>query len=107
MVAQNETPPPAQGPQQAIPRVILLYRQLESGARQVLGIEIAGVRFGGIVAVDTGVDMTRPSNLPPNLVRLNLETLWPFEWKDESTSGVLVAGANDMPPEPKGPRIVR
>lgn len=109
MVSPNGMPPPpaATGSQQVIPQVVLIYKQLENGVRQVIGIELGGARLGGIVAVDTGVDMTKPSSLPGNVVRLNLETLWPFEWRDESTTGVLIAGANDMPPEPKGPRIVR
>jgi len=112
MVDTNGTPPapPPQGPQQVIPRVVLIYKQLENGARQIRGIDIAGARFGGIVAVDTRADTTRPSTLPPDVVRLNLETLWPFEWVDEAQAQpIVIAGARDMPPEPgqRGPRIVR
>jgi hypothetical protein len=83
-------------PPQVIPEVALIYKQLPNGARQITGIEIGGQRFGGIVSVDTGVDLTEPSTLPASVVRLKFETLWPFEWRDESRADVLVA--TRMPP---------
>lgn len=90
MVSQNGVPANP-GPQQVIPNVRLLYKQLENGARQITGVEIAGTRFGGVIAVDTGVDLSHQSSLPANVVRLKFETLWPFEWRDESKAEVLVA----------------
>lgn len=101
-MTQNGTPTPS-GPQQVIPEVNLLYKQGQHGARQLTGIEIAGVRFGGIVAVDTGVDISRSSTLPGNVVRLNLETLWPFAWKDEAAVGPDIVVARDVPPIRPGP----
>lgn len=109
MVAPNGTPtPPPSGPALPVPKVVLIFRQHAGGARELIAVEIGGVRFGGVVAVDTGVDTSRPSNIPGALVRLNLTTLWPFEWRDETSPAVVVAGAGDMPPEPPTkPRIVR
>jgi hypothetical protein len=80
-------------PQQLIvPQVRMMYRaDPKTGVRVIVGIEIAGHQFGGVVSISTGADLSRPSAMPVGSILTELRVVWPFEWKDVSTPDILVA----------------
>lgn len=85
--------PPAQPPGPPIPLVKIIYKQHPNGLRTFVGLDIGGQMVGGLVAVDTGFDVTQllAAGIPNTFVALTLKVAWPWLWQEEGHKEVLVA----------------
>ncbi len=84
----------------AIPGVRVLYVvDPKTQARKIVGVEIGGRTFAGIIGVSCSA-----SPQTGHVAHLELTTFWPCEWVEMQAAPAVIP-ATRMPPEPPfGPR---